>query len=422
MEKYKVRKLEGTINCNITVPGSKSITNRALFLASMANGVSTLRNVLFSDDSRSFLSCMQEVGYDVTVNEDARIVIVKGGSPSNKAIINVRSAGTSARFFTALLSVSPGEYEIQATEQMCRRPMKPLCEALESLGVEICYLGEKWFLPFRIKGGKKRGGEISLFAEQSSQFLSSLLMTGGLYDEGLTIHHVGKEIAKPYIFMTMEMMKQFGCEVCNTGQIYVVKPGNSYKSLDYKIEPDVSAACYFFAMAVLLGGRVLVNDVHLSSMQGDIRFLEILKLLGAEVRDTSEGIEVKGPIGGIYEGIDVDLNDCSDQTMTLAALAIFAKTPTTIHNINHIKLQESDRIQAIMNELKKMGIICNEIDGGIVIYPGIPKPTVVDTYNDHRMAMAFTLVGLKVGGITIDNPTCVSKTFENYFEIIDTLY
>lgn len=422
MEKYKVRKLESPINCNINVPGSKSITNRALFLASMADGVSTLRNVLFSDDSRSFLCCLQELGYDITVNEEARMVTVKGGSPCNKAIINVRSAGTSARFFTALLSASPGEYEIQATEQMCRRPMKPLCEALESLGVEICYLGEKWFLPFRIKGGNKRGGEISLNAEQSSQFLSSLLMTGGLYEEGLTIHHIGKEIAKPYIYMTMEMMKQFGGEVCNFGQTYVVKPGNSYRSLDYMIEPDVSGACYFFALAVLTGGRVLVKDVHLSSMQGDIRFLEILKLLGAEVHDTSEGIEVKGPAGGIYNGIDVDLNDCSDQTMTLAALAVFAKTPTKIHNINHIKLQESDRIQAILSELKKMGIVCNEINDGIVIYPGSPIPTIVETYNDHRMAMAFTLVGLKAGGIIIDNPSCVSKTFENYFDIIDTLY
>lgn len=422
METYNVRKLEGPVDCSLNVPGSKSITNRALFLASMARGISTLRNVLFSDDSRAFLSCLQELGYDVLINEEEKIVTVKGGNPCSQAVINVRSAGTTARFFTALLSVSPGEYEIQATEQMCRRPMKPLCDALESLGTEITYLGEKSFLPFRIKGGQRRGGEVALYAEQSSQFLSALLMTGGLYEEGLTIRHVGKEIAKSYIDMTMNMMRQFGGEVRNSGQTYTVKPGNPYRALDYKIEPDVSGACYFFALAVLFGGKVLVRDVHLSSMQGDIRFLDVLKLLGAEAFDTPEGVEVQGPAGGIYNGIEVDLNDCSDQTMTLAALAIFARTPTTIHNISHIKLQESDRIQAILNELRKMGIVCNEIDDGIVIYPGTPKPTLVETYNDHRMAMAFTLAGLKTGGITIANPSCVSKTFENYFDLIDSLY
>lgn len=422
MDKYIVKKLNNPINCRITVPGSKSITNRALFLASMADGVSILRNVLFSDDSRSFLSCLQKIGYKVVINEENKQVIVEGGKPCKKAEINVRSAGTSARFFTSLLSVSDGEYEIQASEQMCRRPMKPLCEALETLGAEIEYLGNKWFLPFKIKGGKKRGGEVSLNAEQSSQFLSSLLMTGNLYENGLKIKHIGKEIAKPYIHMTMKMMKQFGGDVFTSEQEYCVKSGFLYKAQDYEIEPDVSGACYFFALAVLFGGKVIVNNIHLNSIQGDIRFLEILKLMGAEVNDTKDGIEIIGPTDGIYNGIDIDLNDCSDQTMTLAALAVYARTPTIIRNINHIKFQESNRIEAIINELQKMGIRCNETEDGIIIYPGKPKPTLVDTYNDHRMAMAFTLIGLKSGGITIDNPTCVSKTFENYFEIIETLF
>lgn len=421
MEQYRVEKITKQVAGRVEVPGSKSITNRALFLAAMANGKSVLRNVLFSDDSRSFLECLEKLGYSLDINEQAKIVQIEGGIPCKEAAINVRSAGTSARFLTALLAFSSGEYEVHASRQMCKRPMKPLCEALETLGCGIAYQGEEYFLPFRISGTHCKGGNIELFAEQSSQFLSALLMTGHLCENGLNIKHVGKEIAKPYIDMTIKMINQFGGKVQKSGQTYFAAPSDPYKAMDYLVEPDVSGASYFFAIAVLLGGEILVENVHLDSLQGDIQFLDVLKKLGAEVEDRAEGILVKGPEDGCYNGIEVDLNHCSDQTMTLAVLAIFAKTPTIIHGINHIRLQESDRIHAIKSELKKLGIECKDIEDGIIIYPGVPKPAVIDTYEDHRMAMAFSLVGLKVDGIIIDNPKCVEKTFENFFETLENI-
>lgn len=419
MKQYRVRRLQKTISCQVEIPGSKSITNRALLLASMADGESTLRHVLFSDDSRAFLDCLEKLGYELSINEKEQVVKIKGGVPNKSADINVRSAGTTARFLTALLSAAGGEYDIKSSEQMAKRPMKPLCEALEKLGVEFTYHGREYFLPFFLKSSGCKGGEVELFAEQSSQFLSALLMTGSLYEEGLTVHHVGKEIAKPYIDMTIKMIEQFGGAVTKEGQTYRVSHAGPYLPLDYLIEPDVSGAGYFFAMAVLTGGSILVKDVHLKSLQGDIRFLDVLERLGAKIEDTDAGVKLQGPANGCYNGIDIDLNDCSDQTMTLAALAVFAKTPTIIRNIGHIRLQESDRIHAIVTELKKMGITCEEADDSITIYPGTPQPAEIDTYNDHRMAMAFSLIGLKAEGIVINDPDCTAKTFENYFELLD---
>lgn len=419
MKQYQVRKLQKPISFKVEIPGSKSITNRALLLASMADGESTLKHVLFSDDSRSFLDCLEKLGYELSINEKDQVVKLKGGLPNQNAAINVRSAGTTARFLTAFLSAAGGEYDIKSSEQMAKRPMKPLCETLEKLGVDFTYHGQEYFLPFRLKSAACKGGEVELFAEQSSQFLSALLMTGHLYENGLTIHHTGKEIAKPYIDMTIKMIEQFGGSVAKEGQTYHVSHAGPYRPLTYLIEPDVSGACYFFAMAVLTGGSILVKDIHVESLQGDIRFLDILKMLGAKIKDTDAGITLQGPADGCYNGIDIDLNDCSDQTMTLAALAVFAKTPTVIRNIGHIRLQESDRIHAIVTELKKMGITCKEADDSITIWPGIPGPAEIDTYNDHRMAMAFSLIGLKADGIVINDPDCTAKTFENYFELLD---
>lgn len=419
MKQYQVRKLQKPISCQVEIPGSKSITNRALLLASMADGESTLRHVLFSDDSRSFLDCLKKLGYELSINEKEQVVKIKGGIPDKKADINVRSAGTTARFLTALLSATGGEFNIQSSQQMAKRPMKPLCETLEKLGVEFTWHGQEYFLPFHLKAAACKGGEVELFAEQSSQFLSALLMTGHLYEDGLTIHHVGKEIAKPYIDMTIKMIEQFGGSVTKKGQTYHVSHADLYQPLDYLIEPDVSGAGYFFAMAILTGGNILVKDVHLESLQGDIRFLDVLKMLGATIKDTDAGTMLQGPAKGCYNGIDIDLNDCSDQTMTLAALAVFAKTPTVIRNIGHIRLQESDRIHAIITELKKMGITCEETQNSITIWPGTPQPAEIDTYNDHRMAMAFSLIGLRADGIVINNPDCTAKTFENYFELLD---
>ena len=341
--------------------------------------------------------------------------------PKKEAEIYVGSAGTAARFLTAMLALSEGVYTIQASEQMKRRPMRPLFEALEQLGAEFTYLEKEGFLPVRVRG--KRGGfkEASLDISRSTQFLSALLMMAPVLGEDFTIHITSEKKDGSYIRITKKMMEQFGVECTFDGDSYHIKKGQNYQREIYEIEPDVSAACYFYAMAALTGGRTVVKNVHKDSMQGDLRFLEVLEKLGCHITDTEAGIEVTGTNDGHYPGIIVDMNDFSDQTMTLAALAPFADSPTTIRNIGHIRLQESDRLSAIAKELTKMGIRVEEGEDFLVIYPGIPQPSVVNTYEDHRMAMAFSLIGLRSEGIVIDNPLCCKKTFEEYFTLLDQI-
>ena len=424
MDTYKVKKLNHPINLEIAVPGSKSITNRALFLAALGNGAVHLKGVLFSEDSRYFLSSLKSLGFLVEIREEEKEVIVGGCGgviPKKEAEIYVGSAGTAARFLTAMLALSEGVYTIQASEQMKRRPMRPLFEALEQSGAEFTYLEKEGFLPVRVRG--KRGGfkEASLDISRSTQFLSALLMRAPVLGEDFTIHITSEKKDGSYIRITRKMMEQFGVECNFDGDSYHIKKGQQYQREVYEIEPDVSAACYFYAMAALTGGRTVVKSVHKDSMQGDLRFLEVLEKLGCHVTDTEAGIEVTGTNDGHYPGITVDMNDFSDQTMTLAALAPFADSPTTIRNIGHIRLQESDRLSAIAKELTKMGIRVEEGEDFLVIYPGIPQPSLVSTYEDHRMAMAFSLIGLRSEGIVIDNPLCCKKTFEEYFTLLDQI-
>jgi len=420
---YRVVPVTKAVDCAVEVPGSKSVTNRALLIASMARGESVLTNVLFSSDTRNFLDCLKALGYDIKIFESEKKVALRGGPPIKKADIDVGSAGTSARFLTAMLAARDGEFLIGSSGQMKKRPMKPLADALIKLGCAVEYIECEGSLPFRISGGRLSGGDIELDSELSSQFTSALLMTGVLHENDLTIRPAGKETAKSYIDITMKMMEQFGVSARRTGSgAYAVGAGQVYAAREYAIEPDVSSACYFYSAAALTGGSVLVRGVHFSSMQGDIKFWDILKQMGCTARETGEGVMITGPENGAYSGADIDMNDCSDQFITLAALAPFAASPTVIRNIRHVKYQESDRIGAVISELAKMGIRCAETGDGIVIYPGTPRPSEVETYDDHRMAMAFALIGLRADGIVIKNPSCASKTFENYFEVFERLY
>jgi len=407
------------VNCAVSVPGSKSITGRALVLASMARGRSVLKNVSDCDDSRALIDCLTKLGYDITEDSAGGTVKLTGGKPAPNAAVNVQSAGTAARFLTALLAANAGEYIIDASSQMKRRPIAPLCDALANLGARFEYLEKEDYLPFKLAGGALAGGEVMLDAGSSSQFISALLMTAILYKNGLTIIPRGKEISKTYIDITLKMMEHFGVAATRARGCYIIRPGQCYTAQNYEIEPDISSACYFYAAACLTGGAALVKGAFYSSIQGDIKFLDILKAMGCSHYETPDGVMLTGPKNGAFKGIDIDLNDCSDQTMTLSALAPFASSPVTIRNIEHIKHQESDRISAILTELKKMDVRCERHENGFTIYPGTPKPTVVETYNDHRMAMAFALTGLRAPGIKIDNPSCVSKTFKNYFAVLD---
>ena len=426
MSQYKVKKLDHPIHCTVEVPGSKSITNRALLMAALSQGECTLKGVLFSDDSRHFLLSLIALGYIIEVNEVERYVIIHGHGrdiPKKRATINVGSAGTAARFLTAMLALSDGEYTIEASEQMKKRPMLPLFNALEDMGAHFEFLEKNGHLPVKVTGaafgGNKPKAEVSIDISESTQFLSALMMTAPMLDSGLKINITSKKTDGSYIRITSNMMKQFGCEVVHEGAVYQIPADDNYVAGTYQIEPDVSAACYFYAAAALTGGYALVKNVRYTSMQGDMKFLEVLKQLGCKVEEEHEGISVTGPANGEYNGVDVDMNDFSDQTMTLAAIAPFAKTTTVIKNIEHIRLQESDRIEAMVNELNNLGVDVKEGRDRIEISPANVKPGVVDTYNDHRMAMSFALIGLRVDGIIIDNYECCCKTFENYFEVLE---
>lgn len=412
----------------VSVPGSKSITNRALLLATLAEGTSTLRGCLFSDDSRHFLKCIQTLGFETKVNEEkAEITVIGlGGSiPTKEASIYVGSAGTAARFLTAYLGITPGTWHLDASEQMRRRPMEPLIRALETLGCEITCLEKPDCFPFILNSKGFGAHSVSVDIGNSSQFLSALLIASCLSGKDMDIEVLGTH-GMAYIDMTTKMMEQFGVHTCkqNAGNdsentTYTTPTGQKYKALDYQIEPDISAACYFYGAAALLGISVTVNHVDLDSMQGDIQFLDLLVKMGCALTIGPNGLCITGPTDRKLKGIHIDMSSFSDQAITLAAMAPFADSPTTITGIGHIRLQESDRLHAIVTELGKMGIRCEETEDNVTIYPGTPVPCAVDTYEDHRMAMGFSLIGLRVPGIVINNPDCCRKTFENYFEVLD---
>lgn len=426
---YHVKTLHKKIDWQVKVPGSKSMTNRALLMAALADGKTCLKDVLFSDDSRNFLGSLKSLGFAVEANEQTKEVIVTGLNgrlPVTSGEIYVGSAGTAARFLTAMLALAEGTFTINASEQMKKRPMKPLFDVLSEIGAKITYLEQEGFLPIKIQGiGKARSANdmlhVTLDISKSTQFLSALMLVSPMLKQGLSIKITSERKDGSYIRITQKMMEQFGAATQFDGTSYKMPPDISYKAGTYQIEPDVSAACYFYAAAALTGGKTIVENVTWNCMQGDLKFINLLEELGCTVRNTALGIEVAGAENGEIKGITVDMKDFSDQTMTLAALAPFAKSTVRIENIGHIRLQESDRIHAVATELTRLGIKCEEEASAITIYPGMPKAGIVQTYDDHRIAMAFALIGLKVEGIEIENPMCCKKTFEEYFDVLEKL-
>lgn len=428
-ENYKVHMVSAPIDWTVTVPGSKSMTNRALLMGSLADGKTTLSGVLFSDDSRHFLAALQALGFDVEIQEAQKQVTITGLNgkvPVTEGKIDVGSAGTAARFLTALLGVAEGTFTIQASEQMKKRPMKPLFDVLVAIGAKISYLEKEGHLPIQITGigGTKAMDEVCCVAldiSESTQFLSALLLISPMIKQGLSIAITSARKDGSYIQITRKMMENFGVEVMFDGENYNIRKDSSYKAGAYQIEPDISAACYFYAAAALTGGKALVKNVTWDCMQGDLQFLNVLAQMGCTITETAQGIVVCGAEGGRLKGITVDMKEFSDQTMTLAAIAPFAEEDVRIENVGHIRLQESDRIHAIATELSRLGVTCKEEKDALTIQPKMPNAGIVQTYDDHRMAMAFALIGLRVQGIEIANPMCCRKTFEEYFDVMETL-
>lgn len=428
MDLYRVKpvlqNLKKPFDLKVSVPGSKSITNRALMLAALSDGETHLDGALFSADSRSFIQCLKDLQFDVREDEDAHTVTVRGLGgriPVREASLNVGSAGTCARFMTAMLGFTKGVWHLDASDQMRKRPMAALLGTLTQLGCRIEYGGEEGYFPFTLFSEGVTASEATVDIGESSQFLSALLMSCSMLDRDFAVHIAG-EHGFAYVLMTVRMMKQFGIEVVQTDErTFVVKGRSRCRAQAYSIEPDVSGACYFYAMAALSGGQVLVRDVHAGSLQGDIEFLHVLEKMGCTARDTREGILLKGPGDGKLRGIDTDMHSFSDQALTLAAIAPFADGDVTIRGIGHIRRQESDRIRAIISNLGRMGISAADLGDGVVIHPGMPSPARIETFDDHRVAMAFAVTGMKAPGIVIENPMCCKKTFENYFDIMDRI-
>lgn len=421
---YILSKDIGEIDATVEVPGSKSVTNRALLMATLSKEETILEGVLFSDDSRHFIDSLISLGYDISVNEREKKIRIKGTGgniPNQTGEINVGSAGTAARFLTALLALSTGEYTINCSGQMEKRPMKPLFDVLIDLGAEITYLKEEGFLPVRIKGNKKKSKDITMDISKSTQFLSAMLMVTPVLENDIKISISSDKKTGSYVGITIEMLKDFGVCIEFDGEAYYIKGNQEIKGGNYIVEPDVSAACYFYAAAAITGGSVTVRNIKKDLMQGDMKFLEVLQDIGCTIEDTADGLKVIGPKDGVFDGIDVDMNNFSDQALTLSVVAVFANTPTRIRNIGHIRGQECNRMHAIVNELGKCGIKAKEIDDDIIIYPGKLKSAVIETYDDHRVAMSFTLLTLKEKGIKISNPMCCKKTFENFYEVFEKM-
>jgi 3-phosphoshikimate 1-carboxyvinyltransferase len=383
-------------DATITVPGSKSITNRALVCAALADGTSVLEGALWADDTEAMVDCLRALGISIEVDGDRITVHGRGGViPVSDAKLDTRLSGTTSRFILPLAARGRGRYEIDAAPPMRRRPMGPTFEALRSLGVRVEERGEPGCLPVVVDSPGVTGGHVTVSGDVSSQFVSGLLLAGFQVDVSTAL------VSAPYVEMTRAVIDAFG------------------SARHYAIEPDASAASYFFAAAALLDGRVTVEGLGSSSLQGDLGFVDVLASMGAEVERETSRTTVRGT--GVLHGIDIDLRHLSDTVPTLAAVAVFADSPTTIRGVGFIRGKETDRIAAVVTELQRCGIDAVELDDGLTISPRTPHAARIRTYDDHRMAMAFALIGLRIPGIEIRDPGCVAKTFPRFFEALDQL-
>ena len=406
----------------VCVPGSKSLTNRALLVSALAQGRTTLTNALFSDDSGYFAKALEDLGFEVHSDQGTATFTLSGLGgriPVDRATLFVGNAGTAARFLTALLTLGNGIFVVDGDARMRQRPIRDLIEALTQLGADVT--SPTGCLPVQVIASGLPGGAGSISGNVSSQFLSGLLMVAPYAQSKIELKVEHGLNSRPYIDMTLAVMSDFGVEVSREGYERFVIHNSRYQPREtYAIESDASAASYFFAAPAILGGKVRVENISRRSRQGDIAFLDILHQMGCEVTEGPDYIEVTA--SDRLRGVDVDMRDISDTAQTLAVIAPFASSPTRIRGIDFIRAKETDRINAVCAELTRLGVGVQEHPDGMTIQPcGSIRSACVRTYNDHRMAMAFALIGLRATGVSIENPGCVSKTFPNYFEMLEKL-
>ncbi|HAV76080.1 MAG TPA: 3-phosphoshikimate 1-carboxyvinyltransferase [Anaerolineae bacterium] len=418
----KITPITHPLNATVRVPGSKSLTNRALLIAALANGQTRLTNALFSDDSKYFAIALQTLGFDIQLddaNHEMTVTGLGGKIPSNKAELFIGNAGTAARFLSAFLALGNGEYILDGETRMRERPIKDLIDALNQLGVEMKSANN--CPPVEIFGNGLPGGKTQIAGDISSQFLSALLMVAPYAHSPIEITLSTELNSKPYVDMTIAIMKDFGVEIeRDKYSRFTVLPASYTPITDYAIESDASAASYFFAAPAICGGKVKVDNISRNSVQGDMAFLDVLSQMGCDINEGYDFIEVTG--APELQGIDVDMRDIPDTAQTLAAIAPFADSPTRISGIASARVKETDRVSATCTELKRLGVDVEEHEDGMTIHPCKTfQPANIQTYNDHRMAMSFALIGLGFDGVVIENPSCVSKTFPNYFDVLGSL-
>lgn len=411
------RRIDGTI----TIPGSKSITNRALIISALANGKSKMKGILKSDDSYWCLDSLKKLG--VNIEMQGETVFIEGnGGKWESGNLYIGAAGTIARFLPGALAVSgEGTWELEASESMSKRPVSPLIDALRELGAEITYLSNEGYYPLLVQGKELTGGEVSLSGNISSQFISGLLIAAPYLKDTITVNIKDHIVQHSYVLLTLELMKKFGAKVQYDNELkkIVVYP-SKYTPQDANLEADVSTACYFLALAAVTNGRIRIDNLTYETKQPDIKMVDVLEQMGCKVTKDSSSIELEG-VTQLKGGFEISMREMSDQTLTLAAIAPFADGPITIKDVEHIRHHESNRISVISESLSRLGIKVQEFKDGLKVYPGIPKPTLLNTHDDHRVAMSLALIGSRVDGIKINDPGCVSKTCPQYFALLESL-
>ncbi|MCG8407119.1 MAG: 3-phosphoshikimate 1-carboxyvinyltransferase [Phycisphaerales bacterium] len=410
------------VDQTICLPGSKSLTNRALLTGALASGDSQIDGLLLADDTRHMLQALRQLGIEITVDETRRratIMGCRGHWPESDADLFCGNAGTAIRFLTAACCTGHGAYRLDGVRRMRERPIGALVDALRDLGANIGYEEQEGYCPLTIRGRGLRGGQIRFSTTLSSQYVSALLLASPLAANDVMIDVTGSLPSKPYVAMTLKVMHDFGVQTVEEKmERFIVPCRQTYTATRFDVEPDASAASYFFAAAAVTGGRVTVDGLGLESCQGDVNFVNVLERMGCRVEQGPRHTTVWGPSDGKLRGVDEDLNDMPDMAQTLAVLAAFADGPTRIRNVTNLRIKETDRLFALSTELGKMNVPTEVHEDGLSIQPHRePTATAIDTYEDHRMAMSFALAGLRLDGMVIRDADCVNKTFPEFFEL-----
>jgi 3-phosphoshikimate 1-carboxyvinyltransferase len=413
--------VNGPVRGSIRPPGSKSLTNRALAIAALAEGESRLVGVLDSTDTRVMIESLNRLGIAVRHDRENCIAEVTGCGgvpPAKLADLWLENSGTSIRFLTALCALGHGIFRLDGNPRMRQRPVSPLVDALNSLGANVQCVSRTGCPPVLVKSQGLKGGKATVPGDISSQFLSALLLSSPSAKEPVELTIAGELVSRPYVEMTLGVMAKFDATAEPVSpEVYRIEP-QRYQGTEYAIEPDASAASYFFAAAAITGGEVTVEGLPEHALQGDVAFVDALAEMGCEVKGGSKSITVKG---GPLKGINIDMNAISDTAQTLACVAVFAEGPTRISRIGHIRHKETDRIAALATELRRLGLKVDDEHDALTVHPGPLCPARIETYDDHRMAMSFALIGLMQPGIEIADPGCTAKTYPGFFEDLNKL-